>query len=49
MFRLSGEDKAKWILGCGDGPSSFNAEMTAMGYSVVLVDPVYQFGVAEIG
>lgn len=45
MFSLSTEDKAKQILGCGDGPSSFNA---AMGCSVVSVDPVYQFGVAEI-
>jgi len=43
MFKLSEEDLSKRFLGCGDGPASFNAEMTAEGYSVVSIDPIYQF------
>lgn len=48
MFRLSPEEMGKPILGCGDGPASFNAEMTALGHSVVSIDPVYQFSPEEI-
>ena len=43
MFALSDEDLAKKILGCGDGPASFNAELTAQGGKVVSIDPLYQF------
>ncbi|ENO8571916.1 SAM-dependent methyltransferase, partial [Vibrio parahaemolyticus] len=28
MFNILEEDKEKRILGCGDGPASFNAELT---------------------
>jgi len=31
MFGLSQADLEAQILGCGDGPASFNAEMTALG------------------
>jgi hypothetical protein len=31
------------ILGCADGPASFNAEMTRRGHHVVSCDPLYQF------
>jgi SAM-dependent methyltransferase len=48
MFALSDEDLATRILGCGDGPASFNAEATKMGYQVVSVDPIYQFSGPEI-
>jgi SAM-dependent methyltransferase len=48
MFALSAADLNSRILGCGDGPASFNAEMTALGYSVVSVDPVYQFSAHQI-
>ncbi|MXZ26284.1 MAG: methyltransferase domain-containing protein, partial [Caldilineaceae bacterium SB0665_bin_21] len=41
MFSLSPQDKAGCILGCADGPASFNAEMTAQGCRVVSVDPLY--------
>ncbi len=41
MFSLSPQDKAGSILGCADGPASFNAEMTAQGCRVVSVDPLY--------
>jgi hypothetical protein len=43
MFNLSEKDLAKRILGCADGPASFNAEMNADGFSVVSTDPIYQF------
>lgn len=48
MFSLSAQDLASRILGCGDGPASFNAEMTALGHSVVSIDPLYQFSSEEI-
>jgi hypothetical protein len=48
MFNLSGTDLNAKILGCGDGPASFNAEMTELGHSVVSIDPVYQFSAEQI-
>ncbi|HXF63206.1 MAG TPA: hypothetical protein VNK95_16385, partial [Caldilineaceae bacterium] len=43
MFDLTPADLTGRILGCGDGPASFNAEMTAAGHRVVSVDPLYAF------
>lgn len=43
MFCLSEHDLTKSILGCGDGPASFNAELTKLGGSVTSIDPVYSF------
>ena len=48
MFNLSDEDLKSSILGCGDGPASFNAEMTRMGNKVVSCDPVYAFSKEQI-
>jgi hypothetical protein len=48
MFSLTDYDLSLEILGCGDGPASFNTEMADQGYSVISVDPVYQFSAAEI-
>lgn len=48
MFDLSIADLEKRILGCGDGPASFNAELSAEGGKVVSVDPIYQFSGTEI-
>ena len=48
MFDLSGDDLSGRILGCGDGPASFNAEATAAGHAVVSCDPIYSFGGADI-
>ncbi|HEX4945647.1 MAG TPA: SAM-dependent methyltransferase [Blastocatellia bacterium] len=48
MFALTSADRSLRILGCGDGPASFNAEWTARGGSVVSVDPVYEFSRVEI-
>jgi len=44
MFDLTGADLARTIVGVGDGPASFNAEMNAKGRRVVSVDPIYVFG-----
>jgi hypothetical protein len=48
MFSLSETDLNAKILGCGDGPASFNAEMSELGYSVMSIDPVYQFSAEQI-
>lgn len=48
MFSLSDEDLRKNIIGCGDGPASFNAEMAGRGNRVVSFDPVYKFSSEEI-
>ena len=48
MFALSDGDLDSKIIGVGDGPASFNAEMFAMGKSVVSVDPLYIFSAADI-
>lgn len=43
MFDLSDADLGRRILGCGDGPASFNAEATQGGINVVSCDPIYGF------
>ena len=48
MFRLSESDLNAEILGCGDGPASFNAEMVELSHSVVSIDPIYQFSSEQI-
>ncbi len=48
MFSLTDHDGQAKILGCGDGPASFNAEATRQGWRVVSCDPIYRFSVAEI-
>ncbi|MCP4180937.1 MAG: SAM-dependent methyltransferase [bacterium] len=48
MFSLTDDDLKKNILGCGDGPASFNAELSAKGGNIVSIDPVYEFSSTEI-
>jgi hypothetical protein len=48
MFGVSEDDLNKRVLGCGDGPASFNAEATGRGCQVTSCDPVYQFEAEEI-
>ena len=48
MFGLSADDMRGRILGCGDGPASFNAEAAADGCEVVSVDPIYRFSGQQI-
>lgn len=48
MFSLSESDQRQKILGCGDGPASFNAESIMLGNNVVSIDPIYQFSGEQI-
>ena len=42
MFDLRPDDLKGRILGCADGPASFNSELTRRGGRVVSVDPLYE-------
>ena len=48
MFGLTAADLRGRILGCGDGPASFNAIATERGYRVISADPLYVFTADEI-
>jgi hypothetical protein len=48
MFTLTEEDLRLRIVGCGDGPASFNAEATRRGTAVVSCDPIYRYDVEQI-
>ena len=48
MFDLTPRDLEGRILGVGDGPASFNAELSARGGHVVSIDPIYKFSGKEI-
>jgi hypothetical protein len=48
MFALSEGDLERDIIGVGDGPASFNAEMHALGKRVVSIDPLYMFSAGDI-
>ena len=48
MFMLTDEDLNSKILGCGDGPSSFNTEVDLNDGSVVSIDPLYAYSKQEI-
>jgi hypothetical protein len=48
MFGLTQTDLAGRILGCGDGPASFNAEANSKGHSVISCDPIYAFSTEAI-
>ena len=48
MFNLSAQDLGQRILGCGDGPAAFNAQLSRVGGRVVSCDPLYQFTAQQI-
>lgn len=48
MFALTKADLRGRILGCADGPASFNAEATRRGCRVISCDPLYAFDASEI-
>ena len=48
MLALTDDNLKGRIVGCGDGPASFNAEATARGHRVVSCDPLYQFEGSQI-
>lgn len=43
MFALGDDELRGHVLGCGDGPASFNAEATRRGSRVTSCDPIYRF------
>src|SRR5665647_2241589 len=48
IFNLTEKDFQSKIISFGDGPASFNAEMTQLNIKVVSIDPIYQFGRTEL-
>jgi SAM-dependent methyltransferase len=48
MFALTEAELDGRILGCGDGPASFNAALTRRGGHIVSVDPLYCFAADDI-
>jgi len=48
MFALNKADLSGQILGAGDGPASFNAELSANGRNIVSIDPIYGFTAQQI-
>jgi len=48
MFALTEAELGLRIIGCGDGPASFNAEATRRGAKVISCDPIYRWETAEI-
>jgi hypothetical protein len=48
MFALSERDLELKILGCGDGPASFNVEASRRGSRVVSCDPIYHWSASDI-
>ena len=48
MFALTADDLQLRIVGCGDGPASFNAEATRRGSRVVSCDPIYRYDIGQL-
>jgi len=48
FFFLSEDDLSKRILGCSDGPASFNAELTRRGADITSIDPIYKFSTQQL-
>jgi hypothetical protein len=48
MFALADDDLRLRILGCGDGPASFNAEATRRGTHVISCDPIYRYDTEQL-
>ena len=48
MFDLTASELNLSILGCGDGPASFNVECNQRGGKVTSIDPLYYFSLETI-
>jgi len=48
IFKLTDSDYKSRILSFGDGPASFNFEMTKLNRRVISLDPIYQFTKDEL-
>lgn len=49
MFLLTENELKGRIAGFGDGPASFNCELTKIGGNIISFDPIYQFTKEQIG
>ena len=48
MFALTDVELGLKILGCSDGPASFNSETTRRGGKVVSCDPIYHYDLEQL-
>src|SRR4051794_10789727 len=48
MFALTDDELRLTILGCGDGPASFNSEATRRGAKVISCDPIYRYDADQL-
>ena len=48
MFALTDDELRLRIVGCGDGPASFNAEATRRAVQVTSFDPIYRYDVDQL-
>lgn len=48
MFALTEHDLGLRIVGCGDGPAAFNAQLSQKGGTIVSVDPIYIYDVDRL-
>jgi hypothetical protein len=48
MFVLTEDELPLKIVGCGDGPASFNAEATRRGPQVSSCDPIYRYNADQL-
>jgi len=48
MFALTDADRHARVLGCADGPASFNADATRRGMRVTSCDPLYRCDARQI-
>jgi hypothetical protein len=48
MFALADDELGLKIVGCGDGPASFNSEATRHGAEVISCDPICRYDVEQL-
>jgi len=48
MFLLGSKELGGTLLGCGDGPAAFNADLSRRGGFVVSADPIYRYAAGAI-
>ena len=48
IFDLTEDELALTILGCADGPSSFNRKITKRGGKAISCDPIYEFNTEQL-
>ena len=48
MFNFTDDDLQLSILGCADGPASFNSGMRKRGHKMISTDPIYRYTAEEI-